>query len=757
MTPFVKRALELLNADKISAAISYIRKRLIADRNSRGLDKIDYIENSYNYLLKFLIEGQPDPERERIFIDLREKLYSLVRSMEVEQDMKDSLLLYYSQSRSNSYSGRTFSDALGRYLSAESALLFAESESARESVARERSAAASDVFSVVWTLPIGRVDELKSAVASANNPDISEDLRLLIVAALTQNLLFVYDRDKLLALLDIYRVSSDEKIKARVLMGIILVLDRFRSRAYNDYELKLRFEALGDSLDLASNLRQAFLAIVKVRGSLKLMKKIEAEILPDLMKMGPSMMDLFKGKDGKIDIENIEMNPRWEKMMSGGMEKKLRKLGNLHNDGGDIMLSMFAQLSARFHYFNEIDVWFRPFSPAFAAALGVSENFVNAISALPLNGGLSDLDKYALILNFSRLPESARNLMVQSMKAQSEQLNEELKSVEIHDSRPAFSQELESYSRNLFRFYNFFRLRLEFYNPFSHPVDLEGLPFIGEMIADDELLAEVGEFYFRQGFYEDSIGVLKRLASKSPLERALYCQKIGFAYEKLGHYEEAFKYYTDDSLVGSEDEWLLKKIAKVGKLVGAYSSVNSALSSLREAAPEKMSYIIDLILLKLEHPELDERGADGVPQSEKLLGRAYYQEPENPVVLRLMARKSLMDGEYEEAKKYLSPRISDISLYLAGASLQTDQTSLSAKDEELAMIDDLLEMATVAFAVDDLAEGIKCLSMTFLMKQADISRDYVKKRLSPVWALIPALSDKRRLLPLYLEAALSPA
>ena len=754
MTPFIKNALALLNAERISDAIVYIRKRLIADRNIHGLDLLESINSTYNYLLKYLIEGQPDPDRERIYTDIREKLYSIVRSIEVSQIMAESPLLYYSQLRTNLYSGKTFGDALGRFITADTNLLFANNNEDSKSIYEERRLASKDIFNIVWTLPIGKTEELKAIIAAACGKDFSCDLTLMIVAAITQSLLFVYDREKLIALTDIYSRSEDDRVRARALMGILLTINRYSDRLKNDYELRLRFESLMDAEDFSSNLRSAFLTFVKVRGSLNLMHKINTEILPDIISMSPSMMNQIKKMGDDVSIDKLEANPEWEKMMNSGMEKKLRKLSNIQNEGGDILLSMFASLAPRFHYFSDIDTWFTPFSPATAQAAGIAEDVVRSASIMEGNTAMCDLDKFAMLLNLNQLPESTRRMVDDAMKAQQEQMSEEFKELELRIAHPTFERELENYTRGLMRFYNYFRLHSEFNNPFENAIDPETLPFIGSILSDSELLSDVAEFYFKQGFYEDSIRLFKRLADSSPLERGIYCQKIGFAYEKLGNLEVAFEYYTDDSLDGMEDQWLNKKIAKVGSSLGRFDKVNESLTILHSLNPDNLTYLIELAKLKLVNPKFDNFDTEaGMLQSGKLLSRAYYIAPDNLEVRRLMAAKSRIGGEYDKAMEYISGRLSEISMYLAEISLSPDNERSASKEEELEMASDLFEGSTIAFANEDLAAGIEYLSNIFMLKESGLKRSDIRKTLQSTWATDPALKPKQSLIPLFLEAA----
>lgn len=766
MTPFIKNSLRLLNEERISEAISYIRKRLIADRDSNGLDSINQIESTYNFMLKYLIEGQPDPGRERLYGDIKERLFSLVRYIEVSMEINDSPLLYYSQSRINKFSSNNFPEALGRFLSSDSALIFASESADKKQLNEDKDRALRDIFSIVWTLPIGRKEELSAILKSISDKYTDPELAALLISGLTLNLLTVYDRDKLIALLDSYPKIQSAVLNAKLLTGVILVLSRYSNRVKDDYELKLRFDLLNDNPEFIERVRDVVFSIVKARGALNLMKKIESEILPDLMKVGPKLWDKLKNNEGEINIESMEMNPEWEKLMEDkSMQRKLRRLNDIHENGGDVMLPMFSQISSRIFFFNEIDSWFRTFSDWEADRLGVADIFSYASGSSGSMTHLTDVDKFAMAINFSQLNESMRALMKNSIKAQTDQILEEMKSKEIQNPDFDFEIEALNYARTLFRFYNFFRLRQEFYNPFNSIIDIRKLPFLGDLIADDETLGEIGEYCLHQGFYEDAISIFSHLADAMPLERGIYCQKIGFAYEKLGKFEEAFRYYTDISLEGTVDEWLMKKIYKISKGLGNVSQQNFALTSLLSSYQDDQVYLIALIRLKMDNPKLDLFiGDEEILESRKLLNKAYFLFPENKEVLRFMARYACRNTDYEEAKEYLKDSINEISMYLAEKSLSVktdfhDDSGRSDEDlkkismEEREMAEDLIEAVSISFAQGDISDGINFLSEVLMMENAGLKRNEIKDKLIKIWEKDPVLSEKVRMIPLYIDAA----
>ncbi len=769
MTPFVKNALSLLDAGRISDAISYIRKRLIADRNSARLDAISRIDQTYTFLLKYLAEGQQDPQRDRMFSNIREELYAIVYAVQAEIEGNESPKLYHSTSRTLKYSSVNFSEALGRFISADSALQFAGITNSPESlrINADRDRALKDIFALTWTIPSGERDSLKAIANVAADNDMPFELRALIIGGLYLSLNCTYDRNKYLALLDIYSKSESEKLQARALTALLLILNQHRARIENDLEIAYRFEALTDRDSFRPRLRAVFFELVKARGGINLAKKIESEILPDIMKESPKIIDKLKDKEGKISIENIEEAGEWDSLMSKRMGKKLKKLGDLQSSGGDVMLSMFDKLSGRYHFFNEIDSWFRPFSKADAVRLGVPSDFAVLWEDFPSYNTACDTDKFILALNMAQLPEQAKNMMGSGLMQHSEQMKEEFKSMELHLDNPEFNIEAQNFSRVLFRFFNYFRVKGEFENPFAASIDIFSLPFLGDFPDRDEILDNLSDFYFHQGFYEDAIRTLRILEKKDVLNFAAYEKKIGYCREKLEQSSEALECYRKAYEAGEDDEWLLKKLYNLGVMTGNTQIAYDALSKLVEADKNNLNNVINLIDLILRHPEISKSD-----KLDSLLGRAYYMAPDDVKVQRFMAAGEGHKGNYEKGLEYLAPRMADISMYLAeealksaGRSAESQAGSSENADgtaEEISkrfletreMSEALIEDATLRFAMNDLKGAISSLAKIFDLKESGRKRIEVEDALKKKWSSMPPMRAHLPRLTMYLEAAL---
>lgn len=664
-------------------AISILRKEISSGRDPKSIDALERTESTYRYMLKYMREGHADPSRRRVANDVAEDILDIADRYMQTKEAENSPLLFHTQSRLVGFSGLHFPEALGRLLTADATLQLSDRNSSdyKEALSA-KNMALKDIFSIVWTMPAGNERELKEIINVASDDDISFSLRGTIVGALILALMRSYDRARLKALLSIESRTGSERLRARVLTGIALTLDRHSGRIAKDENMRERFESLSDNLTFYTRMREVVYSLVKARGGIKFLDKMKNEIIPDIRKFGPGFLDRLKDESGEINIERLEDNPEWENMLKeSGMEKKLRRLNNMQSSGADMMLSMFEQVSRNF-LFNDIDTWFRPFEEWEAERLGMPQELAPVMEAFCLNPGICDSDKFAMISNLQRIPESARSLLRNTFEAQTSQLSEEMKEMMLHTSSPEFDMECYNFARTLFRFFSFFRLRKEFYNPFLHLPQFYRWPFIGGMLGEREIMTSVGEYCFTQGFYSDSASVFKSLAHEAGESitdeddrwKTFCLQKAASSYERMGDVTTAIEEFERAFEMSPSDEWLARKIVGLTLNNGRDLSITgvNALRFLHESDKDNIDYLLPLIRHYIRSANESDR-----KEADRLMPRAVYIDPANAELLRMQDVRLLagIDGKeadssrLDEALAMIAPLLYNATMYLASASL----------------------------------------------------------------------------------------
>lgn len=749
---FYNKIKVLISNGQILDSIFALRKRFEQLHNTKGIDRLGRIQSVYSFLLKFMRNGTPDPERGKVLNDIKEDLLDLNEYLLRITSGKESPELFYTLARLTEYSGLNFSEALGRYLSADAGRRLADPDSTdyKKSIS-EQNMALKDLFSIVWTMAPGDTKDLESIINVATDSDISYSLRATLVGALIMNLLHNYDRAKFNALLSIESKSEARPIKARTLIGIALVLDRYADRIAADKRLAQRFELMTDNLSFYTSMREVIYSLTKARGAINYLNKMRTDFFPELTKMSPDFIKNFQDESGEINLDNLqeklEENPEWQHLMKkSGLEKKLRRLTDMQSSGADMFLSMFEQIS-RNHMYNDIDMWFRPFAEWEADRMEVPEEMKPMLASLMANPGICDTDKFAMLSNLKRLPESARALLRTTFEAQNAEMAEEIKSMMLKTSSPEFNFEVYNYARDLFRFFNFFRAKSEFKNPFESPLNFTSWPFIGGMFSEKEILSAVGEFYYRQGFFEDAFGVYEMMfSSDCDAEWLNFClQKMGCALEKMGKYDKAMGKFNDAFSIATDDKWLAKKIVAIAEKTSNWTdNVIQPLLLLYKDEPDNLRWLLPLGRYQLRGL-LNKFGV-----TSNFIDRANYISPDNHQVIQLLALRELaktdssestldktgeQPGDYGSqtiAKAYtlIRPLIDNAEMYLASLSLKkslADADSESEKDEidgiadeneKNRVISDLTVALVVCHHAGEISECINILrSLNILLKE----------------------------------------
>ena len=107
----------------------------------------------------------------------------------------------------------------------------------------------------------------------------------------------------------------------------------------------------------------AILGYIQAHETEKITKKLNEEIIPEMMKLSPMIgkkinLDEWIGESGVN-----EKNPEWQKILDeSGLTDKLQEFSELQLKGADVFHSTFSNLKS-YPFFNEMCNWSLPFNP----------------------------------------------------------------------------------------------------------------------------------------------------------------------------------------------------------------------------------------------------------------------------------------------------------------------------------------------------------------------------------------------------------
>ena len=618
-----------------------------AVRKKSGPSLSDFLskqEETYKYLLHYLVEGYADASRSEMLDEIIAALHFVNDSILRDCVIVDSPDLYSSTLRFERIRKATLRSRLDEYRQAQAMTALAEEAGGDPEIRKKRDDALTSLFSFVWTMFGASSDSYRMLSDACAEKDIPFEFKAQVISALFLGNLSYFDSKGLSCLLDIYDKSDNPRIAARALTSIVLIIAAYPDRVRSHPDLMRRLSLWQDSIIIYRQLREVVMSIIRAHDTQRISSKMQNEVLPELMKLQPEILKRLGKMSEGADLETLEENPEWEEIVSkNGLGDKLKELTDMQMDGGDVMMPAFSNLKG-FPFFNSVANWFIPFYPTHHEVAKIAEGSLGVFNEiLDSEGVMCDSDKYSFMFSLSQLPEAQRKMMTSQMESQLSQLKEVMAERKLKSSLPEFDQETTRYVRDIYRFFKLFRKKDEFRDPFNHPLDFISLPVIGDILSDPEILNLVGEFYFQRGYYTEALPLLLRLEGDSP-DAGLFWEKIGYCYNALGRLEKAVEWYRKAELIHPDSKWLMKKLALCYRLLKKYRDAAEYYAKALESDPDNYQ-----LLLNAGNSLLN---AGDVAAALSHYYHADYVKPNSLSVWRAIAWGELLRKDYKKSLEF---------------------------------------------------------------------------------------------------------
>lgn len=596
------------------------------------LERISALADNYAMLSRYLIDGHPDPERGTIAADIAAEAAALKSGIERSELCESGEpSLYFSTMRFEATrESDTIPVLLDSYLDALQA----------GAPQTETEAMATRLFNRIWvTYPLSRTDaDALHQVLASGLKAVPDHARVLLTGALLLGGLQYFDTRRAILLADIYRINHDAPAGMVALTALVMMLAAVPRYALGARKLHLALASLADCPTLASDAATVFMQLIRSRDTERVTRKITDEIMPDIMRMAENSKD-FTGKDAASIIdEDGDLNPEWEERFEqSGLSERLRELGELQGEGADTTMASMGNLKD-FPFFNEPANWFLPFYPEHSIAAGAGvKGFTNAIADNPQ---MCSGDKYSLLLFYGRFASQLPDGLTRHLDSMDRHIKEEMAS-ELLDEKQRLTDSVNSFVRDVYRFFKLFRRKNEFRDPFVRPVNPVDVPILDSTVATDaDAMALAAEFYFRRGHYGESLDLFNRLEDLTPASSELY-QKKGYALEMTGQTDEALKAYDTADLIDSDSVWTLRRVASLLRSTGRPQESLAYYDRIRALRHDKFADIAG----RASALESLSRYSEALT----LYYQADYMRPDRADVVRALARCQLVTGEYQKS------------------------------------------------------------------------------------------------------------
>jgi len=576
--------------------------RVLVDELQIGeyVDRLNDLEQNYRFLLHYYITGVDDPQRKTVYNKLIAKIFVLNSELREELILRNSSNYEYTQKRYYPHTKRhhTTVDLFNalKYYHSQTALIKSGEDIQPVELKRLRSNYESlipELFGLFWlSTVIGSQEKiLFNEAMQTDYPGWIE--KTVLISALTLNLWRMFDENKLMLLFDACLVD-DQKVKQRALVGLCFVMAKYNRFLPFFPSIRNRLVLLADDHHIVDNFQNIIIQIIATAETEKITKKMQEEILPEVMKISPMLKDKMDADSLLNSDEWGEENPEWQDLLEqSGVSDKLKELSELQLEGADVYMSTFSLLK-NFPFFSEFTNWFIPFDFQNSA---INELFKTddktLLSAFVSNNIMCNSDKYSFCLSILQMPESQRGMLKQSFKMEAEQLDEMAKDEAILTPNVVSKNISRLYIQDLFRFFKLNPQHGDFSDMFSFSLLMHRSYLFEILSANRDFKLNIAEYYFSKNHYIQALELFEKIQYEITPTAAIY-QKIGYSFQMTSQFPQALDAYLKSDLIQTNDIWTVRKIALCYRIMGEFEKALEFYLQADYLKPNQLSVLMQI-------------------------------------------------------------------------------------------------------------------------------------------------------------------
>ena len=619
-------------------------------------DEISRLEESYRLMLNYTIQGVDDPSRMELYDGIVNSLSLLLNRIVRQLLSNEEPTLYYNTLRFERLRPNdSISNLIKSYCEiVEKTSIFNLITSSGQSelpldTLKEKERLEQRIFNRLWiTFPLSSEDEetLKSIMLSN---EYSQSFQELLISALLLGAIEYYDSRRLKLLLFAYQ-NENQVVSVKAFVAILIIMYLY-PQELNDSKILNQINTIKEISTWENDVKTAYLEFVRTRDTERISRKMQDELIPEMLKLRPDIYKKLNDTSGIIDISSIEENPEWEDVLNNsGITEKIKELNELQEEGSDVFMSTFSHLKS-FPFFSEIANWFLPFSLGHSLVADTLGSEVSVIGNIIENAPfLCNSDKYSFLLSLGSIPVSQRQLMLSQFEQQRQVMNDAGLSMSALTLPNQRKNIMNKYLQDLYRFFKLFRRKGEFSDPFSRPINLINIPLLSESLNDVDTLALVAEFYFRRKYYNDALDVYNSISEKMPPSASLF-QKIGYCYQQLGDIKNALKFYEQAELLNSDSIWTLRRIGGCFRALNQPSQALSYYKRVEGANPDDLNVAINIGHCFLE--------LGNYTEAIKYYYKVEFLDEKSTRAWRPLAWCLMLSRDFEQSKTYYDKILND--------------------------------------------------------------------------------------------------
>lgn len=632
---------------QIKRAINSLNELLNNRPNWEIQNLLEQVSTSYDYMLQYMLEETPDPNRHEVYNDITIKL--LNANDLLHHLLLDSIshsLFHVLRNQKNNYNLYKIQDLIKQLESINLDIsvntLFTKENTQDETTTQQKYDIEKRLFLATWTnIAWSREDE--DAANYLLQPTVIQLQDIcLFISAVTLSLFQCFDIAKFIWLFKAYMQLETSNARQRAIIGIFFTQQLYADRLSFYPSINKHLQTLEDNSDFSRDLLQCYINFIYCRETGKITEMMNKEIVPGIIK---SM-----NKPSSIKEEDDEAAMKWMQphFEDKKLEAKLERLTQMSIEGGDLYMSTFQHLK-NFTFFQDIENWFKPFDinqPAIKKLVRtIPENDISTIfKVIDKALYMCDNDKYSLIHLLPQMPTGQFGL-IKSQFEDAEEMMQEEKGEIISDDDKTSKLENGNYMHNLYRFYKLSARKKEFTDIFNIEINFQNTE-INNILFHANSLRLLAEFLFKKRYWREAGHLYEILISlnKNKQDNGNLFSHLGYIYQKVGMYQEAATNYMKAEALTPNDIWLKEQIALCLEANEKYDDALLYYKEIESIHPEDIKILYHIATCLAYQEKYDD--------AFKYFFKIDYIDPNNTKNKRAIAWYSFIINKYNDSEKY---------------------------------------------------------------------------------------------------------
>ena len=506
----------------------------------------------------------------------------------------------------------------------------------------------NNIFTRIWTSAPWDAEEENYI---NNITELSSEQYPLIVSAVTMALNEMFDIRKLTFLFNACE-SEDLRVKARAIIGLVIILRRYDTRLAKYPQILTRLSLMSENEKFVKDIFSAHVVLQYSKLTDSVSDKMRNDIMPALLKSTNFVKTEFGLKEIDEALNGKGENPDWVKnnKINKKAEKKMHQMVQMQMEGADVYMTTFRYLKSH-SFFKTMENWFKPFSFDEPEINSAAENKIiqKILKATPF----CDSDKYSFIFMINGMGANGAEMLTSQITEQlpddmtiDEVIRDEENEQEGGDT--LLVKTMRKYAQDLYRFFNLYECHNQFLNPFDAnmsnfvPLNRNTFKCFVDNDQNYEHLLNLAEFMMRKELYQDSLLMFTFVKAHQHSSDADLWQKIGFCQQKTKQYDEALESLLIADSISQNSHWNALHISQVAFEVRDFDTAIKYLKQLMEEEPENVKYILKTAECYF--------GKDDYSQATPLLYKATYLDEKSLSGHQMLAWALLMTKSYLKAE-----------------------------------------------------------------------------------------------------------